>query len=53
MPDDVLRLRRVEKLDEQLCDDEQFDVGKGADDAARTESDVVDNDDGCAGRKCR
>ena len=26
MPDDVLRLRRVEKLDEQLCDDEQFDV---------------------------
>jgi hypothetical protein len=26
MPDDVLRLRRVEKLDEQLCDDEKFDV---------------------------
>jgi hypothetical protein len=66
MPDDVLRLRRVEKPDEQLCDDEQFDVGrvrygalaaldvrKGADDVARIHCDVVGNDDDCAGRKCR
>ena len=52
--------------DEQLCDVELFDVERewfvesearderrGVDDVERIPDDVVDNDDDCAGRKCR